>query len=113
MVGHEAPIRKIRKMNLEMIKLAGALIASVVMLSSCGGAGSALTGPSTTERGESGAINPARHVTLICERNNNNIAVTTNITNNCNKNNGVAEPTVVEAPAPTVVEQPAPLVVRP
>jgi len=90
---------------MELIKLIGI----AVLLTSCGLEG--LTGtPSNTNRGEADAINPARNVTVTCEDKNPNVGITVNITNNCNKNNAVADPTVVE---PTVVQVPAPIVVTP
>lgn len=78
------------------MKLVRSIIAVSFALSlvGCGGAGSALTGPEATERGEAHAINPARNVTVVCEgtTKNTNAGVTVNITNNCTKNNteGVA-----------------------
>jgi hypothetical protein len=66
----------------------------------CGQGGTLLpSGPTDTHRGEADAINPARNVTVVCEKdkNGNNTDVTVNITNNCNKNNPV---TTEPAPAP-------------
>lgn len=79
-----------------MLRIIGVL-AVAACLSACGGEGTPLTGgTSATERGEANAINPARNVQVICEtQKNQNAGVTVNITNNCNKNNATAEPTVV------------------
>ncbi len=73
------------------------LVLTLVALVGCGGAGSSLSGPQETERGEAHAINPARNVTVTCENKNTNSSVTVNITNNCNKNNATAEPFVAES----------------
>jgi len=74
---------------MEIIKVCGALIAAAILLTSCDGMGSGLSGPSDVHRGESDAVNPARNVYVTCEKDKsgNNVSVVTNITNNCNKNN--------------------------
>lgn len=67
------------------------LLGLTLLLAACDGAGTGLTGPEDIHRGEADAVNPARNVTVICEKdkNGNIVTVTTNITNNCNKNNPV------------------------
>lgn len=79
-----------------VIRLVGLCIA-LLALTACDGS-VPLSGPSndTVERGEAGAINPARNVHVVCADKNQNAGVTVNITNNCNKNNSTAEPFVVE-----------------
>lgn len=71
------------------IKILVSLVTFMVLFTGCGlgdfGAGT----PSDVHRGEADAVNPARNVTVVCEKdkngNTNNINV--DITNNCNKNN--------------------------
>jgi hypothetical protein len=78
-----------------MVRKAVLCLLSVLALTSCNGSGVPLTGASKTERGESGAVNPARNITVACQdTKNSNTGVTVNITNNCTKNNVEGVPPV-------------------
>lgn len=66
-----------------------ALTWAALFLAACGSGVGLPTGSTSVERGESGAINPARNVSVVCEdkTRNTNAGVTVNITNNCTKDN--------------------------
>lgn len=73
------------------------LSLTLVALTGCGLGGFGAGTPSDTHRGEADAIDPARNVTLICEKdkNANTTTVTTTITNNCDKSVHPVEPAPV------------------
>lgn len=79
----------------EKMNVLKALVVALI-LTACGSGAGPLTGPTETQRGEAGAINPARNVYVTCEDKNQNAGVTVTITNNCNKNNQTAEPFLTE-----------------
>ena len=71
------------------------IVALALCLTACGPGVPLPTGSTDVERGESGAINPARNVSVVCEdkTRNTNAGVTVNITNNCTKDNPVTTET--------------------